>query len=184
MKHIAASHDKHTCNNCNITCNSKTELKTHIVNNHKSHKPCRDYATGSCEHEYEECKFKHIILQRGQYICYKCGDIFKTQTELMNHIKIIHGQEPCLRFKSGECQYGNRCIFSHVRLSAKSVTRTQEGAGAQLLQQDFPELPTAAMSNLSVGEQNQNQTLETQVKRALAHLMPQLTNQLVASLSR
>ena len=178
--------DKNTCNNCNIKCNSKTELRTHIVNNHKSHKPCRNYATGSCEHADEACKFKHTILQKGQYICYKCGIIFKTQTDLMIHIKNIHGKEPCLRFQSDECQYGNRCIFSHVKSGAKRDPRTQvtEGAEAQLTQEDFPELPTAAMSNLSVGDKNQNQTLESQVKRALANLMPQLTNQLVAALCR
>ena len=188
LKHISASHAKHICNTCNITCNSKTELKTHIVNSHKSHKPCRNYARGLCEHENEECQFKHLILQRGEYICYKCGKIFKTQTDLMNHIKIAHGNEACLKLQSGECQHGNRCIFTHVKLSARNVARPQEQveteeAGA-LTQEDFPELPTAALSRLSVGDQNQNQTLESQVKRALASLMPQLTNQLVAALRK
>ena len=112
LKHIAASHAKHTCNTCNITCNSKTELNTHIVNSHKSHKPCRNYATGSCEHENEDCKFKHVILQRGQYICYKWRKIFKTQTDLMDHIKTAHGKEACIKFQNGERQHGNRCIFT------------------------------------------------------------------------
>ena len=102
----------------------------------------------------------------------------------MNHIKIVHGKEPCLKFQSGECHYGNRCIFRHIKSSAESVPRSQgrESAGDQLTQQDFPELPTAAMSKLSVGDTNQSQTLEAQVKKALTHLMPQLTKQLVAAL--
>ena len=106
----------------------------------------------------------------------------------MNHIKTAHGKEACIKFQNGECQHGNRCIFTHVKLSARNVARPQEQveteeAGA-LTQEDFPELPTAALSRLSVGDQNQNQTLESQVKRALASLMPQLTNQLVAALRK
>ena len=158
------------------------------MNSHKSHKPCRNYATGPCEHQSEECQFNHIILQRGQHICYKCGKTFKTQTDLINHIKITHGKELWLKFQRGECQHGNRCIFTHVNMTARNVARPQEqieteGAGA-LPQEDFPELPTAALSRLSVGDQNQNQTLESQVKRALANLMPQLTHQLVTALRK
>ena len=66
------------------------------------------------------------------------------------------------------------------------MTRPQERIESEeaLSQEDFPELPTAAMSRLSVGDQNQNQNLEAQVKMALANLMPQLTNQLVMALRR
>ena len=104
----------------------------------------------------------------------------------MNHIKIIHGKEPCLKFQCGECQHGNKCIFSHVKQATRNVTRPQERIESEgaLSKEDFPELPTAAMSRLSVGDQNQNQNLEAQVKMALANLMPQLTNQLVMALRR
>ena len=87
LEHLARTHRYLTCNKCNICFKSKQELNSHILDHHKSHKPCRNYASGSCEYEEEECRFKHIKLGENQQICYNCGVITQTVKDLMNHIK-------------------------------------------------------------------------------------------------
>ena len=97
LEHLETKHENHICNTCNIGCTSKNALNKHIAENHKSHKPCRDYATNSCDYE-SQCKYRHIRLKENEQICYTCGERTKALKDLMTHIKDTHGSQPCTRF--------------------------------------------------------------------------------------
>ena len=53
---LETKHNKYICDTCNIACASRNNLNKHIAQSHKSHKPCRDFATNSCEYK-SECKY-------------------------------------------------------------------------------------------------------------------------------
>ena len=111
---------------------------------HISYKPCRNFATNSCEYSEEECRYYHIIIKKGEYLCYKCGDKFNKQSILLNHIKNLHN-DPCLKHIEGKCTHGNRCIFNHegtpVQNVVKSPSNTQSEAPHINSHQNFPQIP-------------------------------------------
>ena len=128
-------HDLHTCSSCSVTCASKNILNTHILEHHKTHKPCINFAVGTCEYK-EECRFRHIKLKEKELICYKCGKIVTTVKALMRHIKEKHGSEPCKKYALNECARGAQCWYSHNMLQAHSrSTYSREN-------QVFQETPT------------------------------------------
>ena len=86
------------------------------MQNHKSHKPCRDFATNSCEYR-SECRYKHIKLQKNEQICYTCGEKTQTIKDLMIHIKETHGSHSCTKFSRGQCDRGSRCWYKHEQIS-------------------------------------------------------------------
>ena len=124
IEHLERTHRYLNCNKCNICFKSKQELNTHIIDHHKSHKPCRNYASGSCEYEEAECRFKHIKLQENQQICYNCGVITQTVKDLMNHIKEIHGAQACTKFAAGNCDRKSQCWYSYVRIPATNINNS------------------------------------------------------------
>ena len=143
MQNIEVNKSQYICRKCQQILNSNNELNRHIINEHRSYKPCRNFATNSCE--YEECRFNHDILTQGQSICYKCGDKFAKKSVLLNHLKNDHN-EPCLRFQEGRCTYGNRCVYKHTSTDVTNVKRTQlenrsEGPHIES-HSDFPYIPT------------------------------------------
>ena len=98
------------CNNCEKTFSGKQELTSHINNSHKTYKPCIN--CDKCERE--DCRYNHNKLQGNQEICYKCGLEFTSKTNIINHIKTIHGSEICHKFLQNECSRSSKeCIFSH-----------------------------------------------------------------------
>ena len=98
--------------------NYKYELDKHIIDHHKSYKPCRNLATNNCE--YEECRFEHTILQNGEVLCFKCELKFTKKSLLLNHIKSSH-DDPCLKYLEGKCTYGRRCVYRHIETAAQNV---------------------------------------------------------------
>ena len=104
VEHLKIKHDLHTCSSCNVTCASKNELDTHIIEKHKSHKPCRNFP--SCEYD-GECRFKHVKLKENEHICFKCGDIVISMKDLIKHIKEAHGHEPCHKYAENNCAQGS-----------------------------------------------------------------------------
>ena len=185
LEHLEKKHDKHICNSCNIACISKNELKKHIGESHRSHKPCRDYATNSCE--YAECRFRHIKLRENEHICYKCGVRSSTIKDLMMHIREIHGSEPCTKFAKGECDRNLRCWYSHSRLP----TRAQKQSYSQ---EDFREGPTARRPVIDtrsptraqvhqVSENIQKQKITEVTQKVLAQIMPSLVKQIMETVN-
>ena len=97
-KHHTDVHEsiKIICNKCNLSCNSKNELNTHIIDKHFSYKPCIKFGAGNCD--TVKCRFSHRKLSGNQEVCYKCGHISLSKTENINHIKSLHGHEICFKF--------------------------------------------------------------------------------------
>ena len=125
--------DKISCRNCHESCSTKDDLDKHIIQKHISYKPCRNFATNSCE--YNPCRFSHVMLREGEHRCYKCGDKFTRKFILLNHIKNAHN-DICLKFQEGNCTYGSRCVFKHTQAPAQIVVRGAENSIYEALHTD------------------------------------------------
>ena len=153
-------------------CISKEDLDKHIIENHKSYKPCRNFATNNCE--YTRCRYEHIILKTGEQMCYKCGDKFSRKSFLLNHIRNNH-DEPCLKYLEGNCTHGIKCVFKHT--SAQRVAITPAANESQ--RSDF--LLTPASGKRLLGDQEKtlsNQEILrmiTQMREGLNMIQNQLT---------
>lgn len=178
---------------------SEKEVKSHIRNMHKTHKPCKNFQLNQCQYA-QDCSFRHIILQEGEYICYKCGNTYPSKTEMMKHVKEIHGNIICHRFLRNECTYNTRCLFSHRNQGAHAVEIGLDGSQASVIPtptaQDFPHPPIALgpvggretrpqanisqVQQMSVWNHQQILTVTTQV---ISQLMPTIMNQITATLS-
>ena len=183
VEHLERKHVKYICNKCNKSCDSKHELGQHIQEDHISHKPCRYFATASCEYD-DECRFEHVILRKDQHICYTCGVIKTSVKDLMVHIKEIHGSQPCTKYAEGKCDRNSRCWYSHNNLPTVQPPYISENQG-------FQETPTMRHYSTMVGAQHQmhklwtsaqNQNLKQATHRILTEAMPNLINQILKSL--
>ena len=141
------------CTMCNMNFKSKTKLNIHKKEIHnKSLKPCRNFPTNSCEYD-DECNFTHTILSHGQHMCFKCGDILENKSMMIKHIKTIHGQELCKKFKDNKCDFGERCFYKHIINPAQVVTQNLQVPPPQYTHQVFPNLPATGQQALMVGDQ-------------------------------
>ena len=129
------THNLTKCYQCELSFSSKEEMKQHLKE-HKSYKPCRKFQTNSCELIEEDCSFNHIILGPNEQICYKCNHITTSKTELMKHIKDMHGNEVCHKFLANKCDFASRCLFRHTSSAVKNVDRVSTPARHTM--QDFP----------------------------------------------
>ena len=183
IEHIKRKHNKHICNSCNISCNSKSDLSSHILKTHKSeHKPCRNFASNKCDYN-EECRYKHIKLKENEHICFTCGFIASSIKNLMQHIMEIHGSQPCRKFAERKCDRGQLCWFSHDKISKTAPTQ----------EVDFQEIPTTRRQMSSVvGAQDsqlhqmsteaQNQKIFLATQRVITQMMPTLVKQIMDSI--
>ena len=120
VKHIKAAHktniqqnkDSLKCTQCYAELKSKSDLESHIKESHKYYKPCDYFIEDNCELD-SKCRFYHIKLNQGEQICYKCGKIFKSKKDLINHIKEKHGNEICHRYLHNECNKRN-CFIAII----------------------------------------------------------------------
>ena len=166
------------CDLCNKHVWTKRELTNHVNSDHKSNKPCHYFKEDKCDLD-DECRYRHIKLKQGEETCYKCGKIFKSKRDLLRHIEQAHGHEICHRYLRNECT-ARKCLFTHSRPNASSAQERTPPVEAQ--PQVFQSPPIAQMSQLSMGENNQNRNLEAQVMKALNGMIPHLTNQIVTAL--
>ena len=96
----------------------KSELRSHIKTKHKTYKPCRNYALHSQCDFGNDCIYNHNIPKEGEYLCFTCDNKFNSKTNLIQHIKTEHGNEPCRNFLKGQCKYEmNTCFFRHGTLN-------------------------------------------------------------------
>ena len=111
------------CNICEIKFQTKGELIDHIKI-HKSYKLCRNYALNKCGPQ-SECRYQHTILPPGVHICYKCGITSSSKTDIIKHVKILHGNEMCHNFLLNKCDFQN-CMFSHKSSHAQNVEKVSK----------------------------------------------------------
>ena len=180
LVHLEIKHDKHICNNCNIACKSRNDSNKHIAESHRSHKPCRDYATNSCE--YKECRFRHIKLQHNEQICYTCGIKSQTIKDLMVHIKDIHGSQPCTKFAKGQCDRGSRCWYNHRKSPNTNVNQSpptaRQGGFQEVFQTPHPQIQVHKLS-----EEGQRQIVIQETQKFVTQMMPALMKQILESMT-
>ena len=170
------------CNKCNLACNNKNELNLHINDEHKSHKPCRYYATDSCQYN-EDCHYKHIKLIDNEQICFTCGVKASTIKDLMTHIKEIHGAQPCTKFSEGKCDRNTRCWYSHSRLPHSKNTN------GTINIDNFYQVPNTSRKKYSsvvemhqVSQEAQYQIITQETQKFLAQIMPDLVKKVLESM--
>ena len=165
------------CKKCEWNFGSKAEMKVHMKEAHKSYKPCKNFPLNKCEYN-EDCTFDHIILQEGQHVCFRCGHISNSKTEIMNHIKEKHGNIICQKFLKNQCSFHNRCLFQHVTSIAQNVqTISNPGHSSTSYTpspQDFPD--TLTMRPV-VGMQGRS--LLTEVKTQDQQLIQAMNSQMI-----
>ena len=177
MAHKKENNNQTKCSKCELSFSSKEELELHLKD-HQSYKPCRNFGSNNCEFNEDECSFRHIILEQNQQICYKCGSITTSKTELMKHIKEEHGSELCHKFLENKCTFGSRCLFTHIISPVQNVDRVSTPARHTM--KDFPNTlttepvvrpqgrpqnvpPAPLWSQICQQDQNPIQALTTQV---------------------
>ena len=172
--------NKIICNKCNLSCNGKNKLNTHIKDKHKSYKPCIKFGAGHCD--TVKCRFRHIKLSGNDEICYKCGHISHSKTENITHIKYKHGNEICYKFVQNQCgRRSENCLYTHQTapiqeqqdIAAENVEKVPTRNISQP-SQDFPALPTAGQPGLMVGGQKQN-VAPQEIMTMISHMMTQLS---------
>ena len=172
IEHMGRTHKQNNlrfkCEICLINFNNQREINTHNKKRHnKYYKPCQNFATNNCEYD-NECHFHHVILNQGEHICYKCGEICNNKTLLMRHIASHHGEEQCKKFAAGRCNFGDRCLFKHTNISVRNVPNSQNNEAPQI----FQYTPTTGQQ-LMVGQE----------ERIMLQTMNQLMNQMMRKMN-
>ena len=98
------------CTFCENMFKSKTDMKTHRKEIHKTFRPCRNPI--ACVFK-EECVFNHDPIPDGLHRCFQCGKDFKTKNEMMIHRKIHVGVRICKNFLNNTCSRGSECWWNH-----------------------------------------------------------------------
>ena len=106
----------------------------------------------------------------------------------MEHIKDIHGREPCKMFAQNKCARGSRCWFSHERIQHNQQNASSVG------EQDFQQTPTRRLYSSVVGaqtsqvhqvsEQIQNQNILQATQQILPQIMPNLVDRILLALKQ
>ena len=97
------------CNICGEIFETKTSLHGHLLDKHKTYKPCNKMPVCSGE----GCRYNHDEIRQGAIICYQCGDDFESKLELMKHMKNNHVMPVCKHFQNGRCTFFGRCWYAH-----------------------------------------------------------------------
>ena len=177
-QHMDIVHKKFECNLCNTLFKTRKDLNIHSKEVHnKKFKPCRNFPSKNCEYD-SECTFQHIILNQGEHICFKCGDVLNNKTLLLNHIKSDHGQETCKKYQENNCNFGERCFYRHI-INARNVRTPQQQSASPTphvtAQQVFQQAPT--FWNSVVGPQNNSDTIINlnQITKQILLMMSQMS---------
>ena len=94
----------------------------HKIASHRTYKPCRNLP--NCQFK-DQCLFNHNQIKDNEFICFQCGKIFTSISDLMNHRKATHKKNMCIRFKNKICDFTNdKCWFSHE--TEESATKENE----------------------------------------------------------
>ena len=174
IKHLKKS--PLNCMICDTQFQMKYQLRNHMTEQHKTHKPCRKFATNKCEFD-SECRFNHIILEPNQMICFDCGTIVNDKTLLMKHIEKEHGSTPCNKFASGRCTFGNKCLYRHItnnEPTSKESNETNSNQDFQMSQQN-PSLKS--WPKIQSPSPNPSQTELIKMMPAMLAMMAQIINQ-------
>ena len=125
------------CKLCNFSATQIENLRIHMSTRHKSYKPCEYFLKDNCRNG-DQCRYNHVKLNPGEFICFQCGQKFSDKSSVSSHIKTFHSDMSCKRFLRNACKYSDEnCylqtlhsslkkssnLFSHS-LSEQSTSRT------------------------------------------------------------
>ena len=171
------------CNLCEQICQYMKDINSHMIKDHQTYKPCVKFEANKCG-EASKCRFRHIKLKESEEICYKCGQICTSKTDIINHIKDIHGNEVCHIFLSNQCSRSSaQCIYKHH--TKDTLPKSQQKV---FWQGPNPPLhsPPVGMLNMSEHIQNQFQVQTPHVPNPLPvnilQMIPQLVSQVLIAL--
>ena len=107
------------CYFCTEHFKTNRDMMNHRKKSHRTFKPCRNIP--DCPFQ-EKCLFNHVTLDNNSFICYECGEQFKTLNDLMIHRKTQHKSIQCLKFSKNECKFASdKCWYNH-----KDIKTTKE----------------------------------------------------------
>ena len=110
-----------TCYTCKNEFPSYYDLMNHRTAEHPSQKECRYFLKGTCIWD-EKCWYKHTIIAEANleqlfpHTCQECEMSFKTQSEIVKHMKAHHRNSvpKCRDFTQGNCDLEEKsCSFLH-----------------------------------------------------------------------
>ena len=186
IKHKTTKHVKKSeliCKFCETKFSFRYQLTSHILENHGTYKPCSNYEKNKCEFD-SECRFNHIIIKEGSYICFECGNIFNNKTLMMKHIGEQHGSILCNKFASGRCTYGNRCIYKHEAQEptqsrtnqTNNPTQGFQGTPPNTAPPNWPGLPQNPHQNQPQNQMIQITTMMTMMEQNMTLLKNMVKN--------
>ena len=162
---------KNFCTSCQKDFIYRIDLKKHIINTHKTYKPCRNLE--NCT--FSPCRYNHKEYPKGHQVCFECGEDFKTIHDMMRHRKITHKIVLCKMFLKKACDFSSEdCYFTHAAKSLETPVKIVENKTNQAKEhiQGFWETqsnlapPSKVPSNLPVPSQSE----WIQMKNTLMHL--------------
>ena len=140
-KHTNIAHNSNPnneCKFCGMNFVTRNTLNQHTMGNHSSFRPCSKFAINKCEFD-NDCRFNHVILHEGQYICFKCGTIFSNKTAMIKHVIEKHGGIPCENFLKNQCRFpSSQCFFSHNVNQPTTQSSIHQTAALAARQSDSP----------------------------------------------
>ena len=187
-EHMTTAHKKPEatikCNQCDSICQDRKELNKHMRKDHETYKPCLKFKDDKCE--AIDCRFRHIKLKVNEEICYKCGYICTSKTNIINHIKDAHGNEICHKSVSNQCSRSReQCLYKHP--IQETTPRSQKQGFWPGLNPPLHS-PTVGMLNMSENIQNKLQVQKPQVIKPLQvnilEMIPQIVAQVLVILTQ
>ena len=133
-----------TCNTCKKHCKDMTEIRTHRKAAHPNYRPCKNYPGTSAEDRCkfgDRCDWPHLHLSGDSQICWTCGNIFSSKSDLAIHRKNIHkSTAPCKYYGlPGGCKRGDEgCHFMHIQPKSQSVEENVEPHPTETCPQECP----------------------------------------------
>ena len=97
------------------------EIRTHRKAEHPNYRPCKNYPGTSAEDRCkfgDRCDWPHLHLSPDSHICWTCGNIFTSQSDLSIHRKKVHKSTgPCKYYgQPGGCKRGDEgCHYLHIQ---------------------------------------------------------------------
>ena len=142
-----------SCRKCGKLCKELNDLKKHLISEHKTYRPCKNFSSNPSEDKCswkEKCGYSHTVLEPGTCRCWDCGKIFNNKNELMIHRKINHDLPFCNKYNSGNgCNKpDNDCWYPHktkheVRTNSQlceNINKPASYAKVTSSEQDFPKV--------------------------------------------